>query len=352
MFGVVMGRKLLVEVVYIRLFLMVGVVMYHAFAPFGGVWDSIADVSVYYWIDKFWQSFFMEGFVLISGYVFGFQIKEYSRSGKPFDTIAFIRKKFFRLIVPSILFSIFYLLILKRPEGFNWHLLLDILNGEGHLWFLPMLFGCFVGCLVLEKMPVSRRFKLGIVLLLAVIPFPEIPFRINLSLHYLLFFYAGFLMQGNSSCLPDGLYSKRGVFTQVILFVLALVGLTLVREHVITDIVRQGGLVQKVWGLFVQNMLALIYSSLGVAALYSSAVLLVRKQVGRIPDYWISLSGNCFGVYIFQQFILQYLYYHTNVFAPFSVYVMPWIGFVVAFFLSLLLSVLVRQTRWGRFLLG
>ena len=61
-----MGRKLLVEVVYIRLFLMVGVVMYHAFAPFGGVWDSIADVSVYYWIDKFWQSFFMEGFVFLS----------------------------------------------------------------------------------------------------------------------------------------------------------------------------------------------------------------------------------------------------------------------------------------------
>lgn len=347
-----MGRKLLVEVVYIRLFLMVGVVMYHAFAPFGGVWDSIADVSVYYWIDKFWQSFFMEGFVFISGYVFGFQIKENGQIGKPFDTVAFIWKKFVRLIIPSILFSILYLLILKRPDGFEWHLLLDILNGEGHLWFLPMLFGCFIGCLALEKIPVSRKFKLAVVLLLAVIPLPEIPLRINLSLHYLLFFYAGFLMQGNCSSLPDCLYSKRGVFTQAILFVLALVGLTLIREHAIADIVRQGGLVQKVWGLFVQNILALIYSSLGVAALYSLAVLFVRKQVGRVSDRWISLSGNCFGVYIFQQFILQYLYYHTNVFAPFSVYVMPWIGFVVAFSLSLLLSVLVRRMRWGRFLLG
>ena len=68
----------LTEVVIIRLFLIVLLVLYHSFAPFSGGWNPIGnypDVRAYWWLAKLSYAFMLEMFVLVSGYVFGFQVR-------------------------------------------------------------------------------------------------------------------------------------------------------------------------------------------------------------------------------------------------------------------------------------
>ena len=70
-----MGKELLKEVVVIRLFLLIALVLYHAFAPFSGAWSPISDADIlgYGCIAKLMYAFLLESFVFISGYVYGYQ---------------------------------------------------------------------------------------------------------------------------------------------------------------------------------------------------------------------------------------------------------------------------------------
>lgn len=66
----------------------------------------------------------------------------------------------------------------------------------------------------------------------------------------------------------------------------------------------------------------------------------------------ITLSGYCYGVYIYQQFILNIIYYQTQL--PFIVnaYWLPWIATLATIVLSLLLCHFTLKTKIGRFLIG
>lgn len=64
------------------------------------------------------------------------------------------------------------------------------------------------------------------------------------------------------------------------------------------------------------------------------------------------MSNLSMGVYLFQQFVLKYLYYKTPFTTMISPYVFPWLAFGVALVLSILLSLGVRRIKVGRFLIG
>ena len=66
----------------------------------------------------------------------------------------------------------------------------------------------------------------------------------------------------------------------------------------------------------------------------------------------ITISGYCYGVYIYQQFILKLLYYRTPMLMLVNKWLLPWIAFVIALVVSLLLCHLTLRTRWGRYLIG
>lgn len=77
----------------------------------------------------------------------------------------------------------------------------------------------------------------------------------------------------------------------------------------------------------------------------------VQNYLEQCPKLVI-LSGYCYGVYIYQQFILKYLYYKTAFASYVSTEAFPWIGFVVALVFSLLLCHLTLKTKFGRYLIG
>ena len=100
------------------------------------------------------------------------------------------------------------------------------------------------------------------------------------------------------------------------------------------------------WGLSVVNNFSwYLHSWLGIAAMMLSAVLWCNNH--SLSNQYIKLGGYCFGVYIFQQFILQYLYYYTSLPLITGLW-LPWVGFVLALLVSFALTYIFKLTKIGK----
>lgn len=190
------NNNILYEVIYVRLFLIIALVFYHAFAVFSGAWAPIAgypNIPVYSIIDKLSYACLLETFVFISGYILGYQV---SKKGDEYiQTKQFLIKKIKRLIVPSILFSILYVLIFNKTNRSALSAINDILSGTGHMWFLPMLFWCFLFVYLLEKVRISNKCLVFIFPLMICFSILPLPFRLNTAMYFFLFFGSGYDIQ-------------------------------------------------------------------------------------------------------------------------------------------------------------
>lgn len=104
--------------------------------------------------------------------------------------------------------------------------------------------------------------------------------------------------------------------------------------------------------LVITGILKLLMSCCGILALYLTVCKTTTNE-GYHPKQWvISASDNCYGVYVYHQFILVFLYFYTPLVAVCHPLLVPWIGLVVIFSFSLLLTKLTLKTKIGRFLIG
>ena len=97
------------------------------------------------------------------------------------------------------------------------------------------------------------------------------------------------------------------------------------------------------------DMKSQFYATAGVIALYVTAVF-IKNKVG-IRSWGDKLASYCFGIYIFQQFILIIIYYHTDMHLLISYKLLPWIALVMTFLLSYTLTILIKKVSIGRYLL-
>lgn len=325
-------------------------VFMHSFTMFtGGTWtlpEGIHEVPAYYWMTKTSFSFILESFVFISGYLLCFQLlqKEYIFS-------LFVVKKVKRLIIPSIFFSILYFCLFIEYKSIS-HFLFSVLNGCGHMWYLPMIFWCFTIGFVLFKVKISSWFKLLICIVLCCLSgfLKFLPLQLNTTCYYLLFFYIGMFMFEKKEVIIKKISTQNLVYL-VICYIVSFVGLTLLTRYILG--LELTTLYLKVIRMIVLPMLKSIYSALGLLSFY----LIVSKILSKHPDFFspswlVWLNSISFGVYIYQQFILKLLYYHTSLPQITGTYLLPWIGLIVTVVLSLLLSTVTNKTKFGRFLIG
>lgn len=232
-------RKILEDVVVIRLVLILLLVLYHAFAIFNGAWDlpGVPDMPAYWWVASFSYAFMLEAFVFISGYILGYQVSV--KGSEIFSFNNLIKRKIKRLLLPGIFFSgIYYVLFydLNKPTG---QILYSILNGCGHLWFLPMLFWCFVAIYVISKLHLKQTFVFTVILICSLCSFLPLPFRLTSAMYYFLFFYLGFWCRINHANISKYFDLKR-----VMVFVCLFFGLFIPLIHVnkcINDFLLGGG---------------------------------------------------------------------------------------------------------------
>ena len=93
------------DIALFRILIVVFLLLFHAFCPYGNNWTSVGEyVPIYFWIDNWSYSFFLQGFVFISGLLFGFQLKK-KKEEHSLSIKAEIKKKVLRLLLPSLVFS-------------------------------------------------------------------------------------------------------------------------------------------------------------------------------------------------------------------------------------------------------
>lgn len=353
-----MQRKMLGEMVILRIVFCLMIVMFHALCPYG-IWKEhvagIGYVSAYESFARGLAFLHIPGFVFISGYLFGYAAK--------FKTDALelklcIVKKARRLLLPSMLFSAVYLcLYATRPVSCS-KFLYETINGYAHLWFLPMLFWCFVITCVLTHFRLSGRVAVvtALCFVVAILPWPSLPLQISQSFHYYFFFFLGFGLQyGYFQFLKPFRASNRriacGLCLTAVTFVLSALCVRLIDMP--DNVVIGGGgklLIMRVIVKGLEKLFHLVCSAAAVPTAYWIACRFCSR--GEVSKKIIELSNNCMGVYIFQQFILIALYYHTGLPRLCGSYALPWVGFALTVPLSFAGTYLMRKTRWGRFLVG
>ena len=341
------NNNILYEVVPIRLVLIVLLVLYHAFAIFSGVWSPIAgypEIPLYDIMDKLSYACLLETFVFISGYILGFQVSKkgegYLRNVNPFLT-----KKLKRLIMPSILFSVIYVLLFNGYEKPLPTVVYNILSGTGHMWFLPMLFWCFVFVFLAEKTGLSVKWMVGasfIMMFASVLP---LPFRINTAMYYFAFFYAGYCIKKYEWSIP-----YAGTWKYILLFACFTSAFVLKINVSELDNLRMGGALLHSLYLLLTISVRFINAALGVALLMMLSKRFVQCSDTSRWNNILRLSDCCFGVYIFQQFILMLLA-QTELSQNISPYMYPWIAFLMTLIISLALTIIIRNTKIGSQLL-
>lgn len=334
------NKHIELDVAIIRLIIIFLLIVYHAFSPYTGVWPSPSGylpVNAYWWCGKAAYSFMLEGFVFISGYLFFLQL--YRNKYKSFVTL--VINKINRLIIPSVVFStLYYFMFIFDKNTFVWYKSLYlIINGIGHMWFLPMLFWCFLFGYILNKIKCSKLYLLIMLFFLTFISIFPLPFQINQACYYMFFFYLGGLCESNKKRIKRHI-TKKVLLLSVILYVVSFVGLTWFNEQL--------GDISKIWF----RLSSITSSVFGIIMLYVSVnQYLTYHKISHL-NIIISINSLCFGIYLYHQFLLVYMYYCTSVPSVTGPYILPFVGLLFAAFGSAFLTYYTRKSAIGRYLIG
>lgn len=143
------NKRNLDEVSFIRPILIVLLILVHCFTVFNGGWppfEGYQACTSYTWFSRTCYSFLLETFVFISGYIYAYQVLYLQ---KQTSLLELVKRKANRLILPSIVFSFIYLALFDIKSIASPTFGLSMLSGVGHLWYLPVLFWCFVAMWIL-----------------------------------------------------------------------------------------------------------------------------------------------------------------------------------------------------------
>lgn len=178
-----------------------------------------------------------------------------------------------------------------------------------------------------------------VLVILALFSFFHLPFQLSNVMYYLLFFFMGYALYGSRTGVIKRINGKRVILAWAI-FLLLYAGLNYVRNYCILHL--EEGLLLEV----VKKGCRLGYTIAGMMAFYLTSVWIVFKI--KLPLWYVKMGAMCFGVYVFQQFILQIIYYNSPLVTVVNAYALPWVAFAITLFVSIVLTWVVRLTSFGR----
>lgn len=276
----------------------------------------------------------MPTFVFISGFLFGRQLKR-----KPFSLVKVVKDKFIRLMVPFFVFSIFFMLTtnsLSWEPFYRWT--------YWHLWFLPMLFWCFVVTYLIHPLIINSKSWVAVLTLLMLFAISlvgkVVPMIVGIhNVHLWICWFA----LGTWFCCHECLMAKG--------FVKKLV------------IICGGGIYVLIscfapWEYGSNSLMGIIATLGGIFALWSMSSM-IKWHNTLLMKFIIALSEASFGIYIFHNWmemfmisrtaqqllpLRQWAIEHTTLF--------PLIFSLIAFIISWGLTWLLLKTRLGKSLIG
>lgn len=339
-------KQLLVDVSIMRPILIVLLILHHAFANFAGTWDSVdgqVSIDSYAWISRICYSFMLESFVFISGYIYSYQINTQNKNE---GFIALAKKKFYRLLVPCFIFSLLYALIIDNvliDSHFPLHFI-EYLFGIGHMWFLGMLFWVFLAAWPIVRIKLHTGVKIAILILANLLCVKSLPLNLHSAIFYLVFFYLGYITYIRKDFFVWKI--KASHLTTIWLTYIVAFGLLAPLKQTFISMEESLNGIELALCMVGRNVVRLVYSIIGLYAFWLTTVKISLTYTISPKILW--LGEYCMGIYIFQQFVLKYTYYHTNLPLIVGSYWLPWIGCVLATGFSLGLSIFIRFFKYGR----
>ena len=188
------------QIVNLRVFATLVVVLGHCIIIFDPSWSASFgfhhqyDCHTAVLIKRFINLFQMELFFVISGICFGY---DKSNTVGPLN---FVKKKFYRLIIPFIAIAFIWLLPIRiainfpRYESLSFfEIVYNILTvrDAGHLWFLPVLFNIFIISFSLRLCSEKKWLVIFFAFALFLLHFKIASFIIRQTCYYFLFFSIG-----------------------------------------------------------------------------------------------------------------------------------------------------------------
>lgn len=331
-FPVIGGMRVLL------IFLLLG---YHSFAPYSDAWEPFLGQeynSFYFYWDKFLFAIMLESYLFISGFIYGNQLKE---KGLKINMLYLAKRKAKRLLLPCLLFGLLYFILIEKSQSHSLITLYNIISGVGHLWFLPMLFWCFIILSMIEMIPMRVFFKFLFILSLCIFVVLPLPFRLDVTFHFLIYFYIGYLWSKHNFSL-----NRVSVYTSFLSFLLVFY-ITEVGGGVFAS---QIGIVNPTLKRILLFSLRIIYKVLGLISVYSFFDIYYKNHIQ--SEFVRHLGSFSFGVYIYHQFIIKEFYYSNVIeLIKFGLFT-PWLVFVLSLLFSLLVSYITLQFDLGRKLIG
>lgn len=268
-------KKTLYEVSIIRPLIIGLMVLYHSFCSYGGYWlefQCFKECDFYYYLVAFIKGFRIETIALIAGYVYAYQIIDLNRKS---NFLLFLKKKFNRLIIPCLFFSIIYYFLFYQKGSFDFiDFIYKITNGTGHLWFLPMLFWCFLIMWFISKYAPNQKITFIILSLISIIPIPSLPFGLTRCFHFLFYFYAGYLLWIHK----EKLFAKIGKNKYLYLFILSYILLIFANEY-IRNINFGSDIFHKLIKTELLSVLKYFMTIFGILSLYLFVYRTLEKQI-------------------------------------------------------------------------
>lgn len=250
-------------------------------------------------------------------------------------------------MLPSLVFSAIY-----APIFYEWTgttvFLINIINGCGHMWFLPMLFWCFIFEWLLIRVNIRDKWKLLALMALAILWPKTLPFQISFTFEYMFYFHLGWVLHKQSEQIKK-MITPKVIFYSWFTFAATFVVFRTLREMCVASGDYGLNLIFFVT-LWSNKLCHLLYATVGTIAFY--VTILYYTQHHKLNHKIERLSYYCFAIYIFQQFIIKWLYYMTLLPSIINSYLLPWLIFIISLPLSYLSSLLFLRTRVGRYLLG
>lgn len=329
------------EIDVIRCVVTIMLVLYHSFAPFlVKAWDIYGVETnniIYSWLAKCFYSGFLEAFVCISGFLFA-KVKITTDS----DFFKIFIKKFIKLYVPCVVWGIVWMLIASNKIS-----ILRILNGCGHLWFIPMLLCCFLLEYILVYKLKIEKYSLLIYLIIAIFPYFAMPFHLNNSFYYLFFFHIGNLLYKYKEMIYEKI-SRINIWALLLCYVVCFVGIRFFLNSVLIDPIDASNQFEKRIIIMLHHCGRLLYSFLMVLIYLFVGIKFKNYSSKTIHK----VAVNSFGIYLFQEIVLRILYYKTSFCFTLGSILFPWIATIVCFILSYCLTNLFRKNKVTKLFIG
>lgn len=341
------NKERLQDVVLIRTLAIIVVVAFHAYYMMMTEGHFPESAQLY---RDMYQNFLcmalqfkMPLFIFISGYLFS-HLENHSGKYSSFKGLCL--NKFKRLIIPFFVFSTIFMLSIKNfswTPYYSW--------AYDHLWFIPMLFWCFIFTRIQSYSKYSNKWwwKIGILVsffLLNLHPEIDLPLLgLPSFIRWNFWFYLGYQIYLYRNEIYHLFYSHKltaGIFllTSYIVCVLAMCALLNDNDN-------------HTWYSEIGNISIVLF------IWFATNYLLFNTKLSKGLTKFENINKYSYGIYVFHNWLQPFMISSTSIalfgldiYALRHPILFPLAFTISSFILSYLLTWLVLKSKTGRFLLG